>query len=70
MPTSMTGGEVCSLMRKHKATIRGVAARMDVTMHRVRYVRARGLSDPLYVRSWVEAITQTGIYAPKAVAPC
>lgn len=45
------------LMRQYRVTIRELAARLQITQQRVREVRARGLSDPAYVRDWKQAIT-------------
>ena len=45
------------IMRVHKVTIRELAARMDITIKRVRRVREHGLTEPHVIRDWVEAIT-------------
>ena len=51
------GTAIRRLMRCHKVTIAALAQRMDISQARVRQVRQRGLSDPAYVRDWIEAIT-------------
>jgi hypothetical protein len=56
---SMTGQEVVVLMRQHKKTISVLAFRLGTSQKRVRQVRTHGLSDPLAVRDWIEAITGT-----------
>ncbi|MBX3439814.1 MAG: hypothetical protein KF861_20155 [Planctomycetaceae bacterium] len=56
---SMTGKEVVTLMRKHKQTIASLAFRLGTSQKRVREVRTHGLHDPLAVRDWIEAITDT-----------
>ena len=38
-------------------TPRELALRLDITMKRVRHVRANGLTDHNYIRDWIEAIT-------------
>jgi hypothetical protein len=38
----LTGAMVCRLMRKHGVTIRGLAQKFNITMKRVREVRAEG----------------------------
>lgn len=56
---SMNGQEVVVLMRQHKKTISVLAFRLGTSQKRVRQVRKHGLSDPLAVRDWIEAITGT-----------
>jgi hypothetical protein len=53
----LDGKQVVSLMRKHKKTIRGLSFAMGITQKRIRQVRAQGLTDPLSIRDWLEAIT-------------
>jgi hypothetical protein len=55
----MTGPELIALMRRHKITIRALAQRMDIPLARVRQVRQHGLTCPLAVRDWLEAVTGT-----------
>lgn len=55
---TLPGREARYLMRKHNVTIKELAARMDITQKRVRYVRAHGVAGVNIVRDWVEAITQ------------
>jgi hypothetical protein len=42
----LSGKRLVSLMRKHKVTIRGLAARMDITIKAVREARERGADMP------------------------
>ena len=56
-PSSLTGKKVTSLMRKHKMTIEQLAFRLGTSMKRVRQIRESGLTDPLAVRDWIQAIT-------------
>lgn len=55
--TTLTGEDVVRLMRKHKKTIEALAFRLGTSQKRVRKARESGLSDPLVVRDWMEAIT-------------
>ena len=55
--SSLTGKKVTSLMRKHKMTIEQLAFRLGTSMKRVRQIRESGLTDPLAVRDWIQAIT-------------
>ncbi len=57
VPESLTGQEICRLMRKHKKTIKGLSFALGITCKRIREVRLRGLNDPLAVRDWYEGIT-------------
>jgi hypothetical protein len=52
----LTGEELTRLMRKHKVTIRGLAATMQITMRRVSRARELGVKGPA-VRDWLEHIT-------------
>jgi hypothetical protein len=54
---ALTGAHVRRLMRVHRATIGGVAARMQVSCARVRHVRARGLAGLPQVLDWLQGIT-------------
>jgi len=56
LPSSLTGKKVTSLMRKHKMTIEQLAFRLGTSMKRVRQIRESGLTDPLAVRDWIQAI--------------
>jgi len=53
----MKGTEICSLMLRHKVTIRDASARMGIAMKRIREVRTDGLDHPHSCRDWIEAIT-------------
>jgi hypothetical protein len=63
----LSASTVVRLMRGHKVTIRRLAARMNITMKRVREVRAQGVKGECMSLDWYEAITQTGLSAPKPV---
>lgn len=54
---ALSGKQIVDLMRKHKKTIETLAFRLGNSRKRVRQVRESGLSDPLIVRDWLEAIT-------------
>ena len=54
---SLSGVDVCQLMRKHKKTISQLSFLLGVSAKRVREVRASGLQDPLAVRDWYQMIT-------------
>ena len=41
---TLSGAMVCRLMRKHRVTIAGLAAKHRITQKRVREVRAKGVS--------------------------
>ena len=53
----LTGRNVRYLMRTNKVTIRALAARMDITLKRVRHVRANGTDRQVVTQDWIEAIT-------------
>lgn len=46
-------------MRVHRVKIRELSQRMGITMKRIREVRDAGLTDPLSIRDWIEAVTGT-----------
>lgn len=52
MSASMTGPEVVRVMRANRITIRAAAQAFNVTLKRVREVRAHGVSGALYVWEW------------------
>ena len=54
---SLSGSAITRLMRVHKLTIRSLAKRMNITMKRVREVRALGVTGACMCRDWYEAIT-------------
>ena len=54
---TMNGADIRWLMRSHKVTIRVLAARMDITIKRVRQVRKHGITEPHVIRDWFEGIT-------------
>lgn len=57
MKSTLSGNEIKTLMRRHRWTIASLAFRLGLKMARVRQVRERGLTDPLSVRDWIEAMT-------------
>ncbi len=54
--TTISGKHVRHLMRINQATIRSLAAKMDITIKRVRHVRQHGTSNSYITRDWIEAI--------------
>ena len=56
-PWSLSGHDLCRLMRRHRVTIRLLAQRLDLPMTRVRYRRRHGITEWNVVRDWLEAIT-------------
>ena len=59
LPTSLSGKEVTTLMRKHKVNIDSMAFRLGTSQKRVRQIRDSGLADVLAIRDWIQAITGT-----------
>lgn len=55
--TTMTGKEICKLMRQNKVGIKDLSQRTQITMKRIREVRKDGLADAATVRDWTQAIT-------------
>ncbi len=53
----MNANHIRQTMRFHKVTIHELAARMDITIKRVRHVRKHGIPEPHIVRDWLQAIT-------------
>ena len=53
----MTAKQIRHLMQPNNVPIRSLAARMDITIKRVRHVRKHGLAEPHVVRDWLQAIT-------------
>jgi hypothetical protein len=56
-PWSLSGRDLCWLMRQHRVTIRMLARCLDLPMTRVRYRRRQGIEEWHILRDWVEAIT-------------
>ena len=54
---NIDGNYIKRLMRINHVTIRGLAARMDIAIKRVRHVRQYGLAEPHVIRDWIEAVT-------------
>ncbi len=59
----LSAARVRFLMRRHGLTIRGLTARMGVTMRRVRYARDHGVRCHACTASWVEAITGRSVWS-------
>lgn len=57
MPTHLPAASVRRWMRAYGVTIRELAARMDVTLRRIRQGRLEGLSGREVVRDWIKAIS-------------
>lgn len=57
----LPGRYIVKLMRAHKVTIRTLANSMQITMKRVRDVRANGVSGRCMCLDWYESITNTGL---------
>lgn len=53
----LDGARIAFLMRKHKLTIAGLAARTGFTQKRIREIRDTGLDNPNAARDWIQAIT-------------
>lgn len=56
----LSGADIRRMMRRHGATIRSVAAALQVTQKRVREVREKGIMGQGWIRDWVEAIERAG----------
>lgn len=54
--STLSGKYIRQLMRKHRHTIKSLAAQMDITQERVRHVRKNGVSGNAYATDWLEAI--------------
>ena len=52
----LSGHDLCTLMRRHRVSIRLLAQRLDLPMTRVRYRRRHGIAEWNVIRDWVEAI--------------
>jgi len=57
----LSGQEICWLMRRHKLTIRALAARMNITLKRIRQVRTDGVRGSVFCMDWREGITGSPI---------
>ena len=53
---NLSAQQINSLMRQHHKTIRGIAQQWNLTLKRVRHVRAYGVSGESFVRDWLEII--------------
>ena len=61
--TVLSGPEVRALMRHCRRTIRDTAKGANITMKRVRQVRAEGVTGYLMVCDWIEIISGNNCYA-------
>jgi hypothetical protein len=52
----LSGREIASLMRRHKKTIRGIAKAHNITLKRIREVRAKGV-EGFFAEDWTFMIT-------------
>ncbi|MDC0935222.1 class I SAM-dependent methyltransferase, partial [Pirellulales bacterium] len=57
-PSELAGPEVIHLMRKHKVSLKDLAARMQITKTRIQKVREQGVAGRHTVRDWLEAIAR------------
>jgi hypothetical protein len=55
----LTGKQIIALMNVNGVTIRELAASMQITIKRVRFVRDRGIQGFNFVRDWMEGIETT-----------
>ena len=55
--TELSAATVRRLMRANRKTIRGLATRWNLTLTRVRQVRAGGVKGEAFVRDWLEMLT-------------
>jgi len=53
----MNGKQIINLMRINKITIRQLAARMGITIKRIREVRKSGITHLYTIRDWKQGIT-------------
>ena len=67
--TVLSGPEAHALMRHCRVTVRGVAARAQITMKRVRQVRREGVTGYLMVCDWIEIISGNFCYADVVANP-
>ena len=64
----LSGSNVVRLMRKHHKTIAGLAAAMNITQTRVRYVMKNGVKGREFVRDWIEWLTADNVKGNPAMA--
>lgn len=55
---TLTGAEITRIMRAHHITIRQAAALFDITLTRVRHVRAHGVEGAIFVWEWSSWLPQ------------
>jgi hypothetical protein len=53
----LTGAQIVKAMRHYRVSIREVAAHMQITLKRVREVRALGVTGLHYVLDWQEGVS-------------
>lgn len=56
-PETMSGPEVCRLMRRNHCTVAQLAERLGVTVYRVRMVRSEGIEGADLIAAWCDGIT-------------
>lgn len=66
---TLSGAMVCRLMRKHKVTISGLAAKHNITQKRVREVRAKGVTGFLALE-WCYLISGIWPDSQQHAQPC
>jgi hypothetical protein len=54
--STLSGQEIRHQMRVGRKTIRGLAASMNITQKRVRFVRENGVKGHAFVLDWLEAL--------------
>ena len=54
--TALTAASIRAMMRANGKTISGLAASMNITQKRVRFVRANGVAGACFVQDWLEAL--------------
>jgi hypothetical protein len=62
---TLTGPQICALMRRHRVTIRDIKSRFNVTMKRTRFVREHGVTGAL-AADWTWMIS--GVWPDGATA--
>jgi hypothetical protein len=58
----LSGAYITFLMRINQVSIRELAKRMNITLKRIREVKARGVDGAHMCQDWYEGITQTGLF--------
>ncbi len=60
---TISGKELCGLMRRHRVTIRELARRTGFPQTKIRQRRTTGITRTLAALDWIEAIT--GEFTPR-----